>query len=98
MRTCVCLRFIAGKDYYCGKFELPESRVKYELLLSEYLANKHSFSNSKARLLESVVLSYLEYAQETYDSREVNNIKLVTRALLKHYGELPADNFVPTQF
>ncbi len=39
---------IAGKDYYCGKFELPESRAKNELLLAEYLANKNSFVAGKS--------------------------------------------------
>ena len=92
---------ILGHDYYCGVFGKPETQAKYELLLAEYLANRHSFAAVKSAnvpTVQEITLAYLEYANETYDSREFNNIKLMSRAVLKHYGELPADAFGPTQF
>jgi hypothetical protein len=46
---------IAGRDYYCGHYDQPETRKKYELLIAEYLGNKHSFSNrTKANTLDDL--------------------------------------------
>lgn len=90
---------IAGKDYYCGKHGEPDTQAKYERLISEYLANKHSFFAVKnENRIEDLVVAYVDYATEYLDFREVNNIKLVARSLVKEYGDLKADSFGSVQF
>lgn len=90
---------IAGKDYYCGLYESPECKRRYELLISEFLANKHSYvAASSGRTVDELILSFSEYAKETYTPAEFNNIRLVMKALLALYGDTKADEFGPVQF
>ncbi|AMV35617.1 hypothetical protein VN12_26225 [Pirellula sp. SH-Sr6A] len=90
---------IAGKDYYCGLYESPECKRRYELLISEFLANKHSYvAASSGRTVDELILSFSEYAKETYTAAEFNNIRLVMKALLALYGDTKADDFGPIQF
>lgn len=90
---------IRGKDYYCGKFGEPETRAHYEMLLAEYLANKHTFGMPKTKTsVEDLVLAYIDFAVENLDRRDICSLKLISKCLVSNYGDLPADEFGPTQY
>jgi integrase len=91
---------IAGRDYYCGKFDDPRCETKYKLLLAEWLSNRNSFSAHKTevRTFEDIAVAYLEHAKGYYESREFNNIRLVVRVVLRLYGDHLADDFGSAQF
>lgn len=91
---------IRGVNYYCGKYGEPDTQTKYELYIAEYLASKHSFTAQKSRskLVEDLVVSFLEYLEEYSDRRDIANARLVTQVALNLYRTLPAHLFGPIHF
>jgi integrase len=91
---------ILGKDYYCGKHGEPATVRKYELLIAEFISNKHSFGKNKRKnTIGSICLSYIEFSESHYKSKsEINNIKLVITCLVSLYEFKNADDFGPTEF
>jgi hypothetical protein len=93
---------IDGVRRYLGRFELPETRTRYDQLIAEWLASGRRFPTAPVDLtVLDLVARFIEYANRYYvgadgtPTNEPHNIRLAIRPLLTFYEELPAADFGP---
>src|SRR6056297_2790454 len=95
----------ADKAHYLGAYDSPESREKYDRLIAEYLAcgrNPHLINAEKqsVRTVASLLLAFIQHADSYYRKNgelttEFTAYKLVIRATLDLYRDLPVAEFGP---
>jgi integrase len=96
---------IAGKDYYLGRFDSPESWERYHRLLAEKLYGtlpplEQSAAPTGSIQVKELALRFFDHAEGYYQrdgqpTSELTCIRMALRRLLKLYGELPAAEFSP---
>jgi integrase len=90
---------IDGKDHYLGEFGSPQSRERYDELISEWLSHQGDLSNYRLSIAELALL-FLDHASGYYrkndkETCEVNNIRIALRPLVRLYGNTPSQEFSP---
>lgn len=95
---------LEGRDYYLGGYGSEVSRVEYDRLVAEYLANgRHRPPDPEevpALTVSQVILRYWEFADVYYvdgekKSPEWYHIRTALRVVRKLYGRTPAPEFGP---
>ena len=95
---------LAGKDFYLGKYDTPESRERYDQLISEWLTSGRCPTSDQIMggpSVSEVCLAFWKHAQTYYRSpdnqltRTVERIKLAIRYLRPSYGGTLAKDFGP---
>ena len=97
---------ISGKDHYLGVHGTPESRLRYERLITAWMqgesvpANDPDSSNDIA--VAEVCAQYLRWAEGYYvkdgeTTTELVNVKRAIKALAETYPSLPAKDFGPVR-
>ncbi len=100
---------LAGRDYYLGAFNSPESRIEYDRLIQEFLANSRCpgvVQSQAKQSLESVTINELittywdfalgYYVKNSQPTREVQALKYSFKPMAELYGMISVDNFGPT--
>lgn len=86
---------LSGEDHSLGKHGTPESRAKYDRLVSEWLANgRRPLKRKPAALtVDEVLLRFASHAKTYYRSNgrssEYDNIRYAVRPLRELYGSRP---------
>jgi hypothetical protein len=99
---------MAGRTYYLGPYDSPESRAAYDRLMAEWLANgrrapdPNPVTNAPGDGLtvDELIVRYMAFARGYYrkagkETPEVRNIKESLRPLRDLYGNEPAAEFGP---
>jgi integrase len=94
---------LAGKDFYLGPHDSPESRARYFQLVQEYNANGKVAPDTPTRqkdqpvTVRTVVGEYREWIRERYANsyKERKRHEGICTTLEDEYGDLPADDFGP---
>jgi len=102
---------IAGKDFYLGRYDTPESRQRYERLLAEWVAQGtpkpwsgpgrvESAANGGGLVVVELIQRYLKFAEGHYvkDGKRTSEVNAVKRALAfveTLYGRTPVVEFGP---
>lgn len=93
---------LAGKDFYLGQHNSPESKRRYQRLIAEYLANREAFLVKQVHqndlTIVEVVDAFNEYAKAEIGGKEYHNIRLAMRPVRSLYGDTFAKDFGPNQF
>ncbi len=95
---------LAGKHYYLGPHGSPESKRKFNRLVTEYLSSGGSKAfgkSSEALSLAEVLLAYMTHAKAYYgtgSSSDFHRMKPVVKAARILYGNEPAISFGHVQF
>ncbi len=93
-----------GTDHYLGVYNSPESRVTYDRLIAEWLANgrrQQQLPDSPSRSVNELVAAYWEHAQGYYrkpDGRptpEVETLRQALKPLILLYGDTRIADFGP---
>lgn len=96
---------VAGRTYYLGKFDSPESHERYRRLLDEWLmktgrfsaapAESHTVQRPNGITVNEVALAYIKHAEEYYQTNptEVEKVKLSVRPLRMLQGRTLAASF-----
>ena len=90
---------IGGKDRYLGAYGSPESKARYEEIVTEWLL-RHTDSLKSQLRLDELALLYLEHARSYYvkngkQTSEVYNVRLALRPLVKLFGQTRISDFGP---
>jgi len=94
---------IDRKDHYLGVHGNPESRLRYERLITAWMAGSLSPVRKEEPgdiTVAEVCVRYLRWSQGYYvkdgrETTEVQNIKRAIKALRESYANLPAREFSP---
>ena len=96
---------IDRKDHYLGVHGTPESRLRYERLISAWMQGepvpaRESESSNDITVAE-VCVQYLRWAEGYYvkdgkETSELHNVKHAIKALRESYASLPAREFSPS--
>ena len=94
---------IDRKDRYLGVHGTPESRLRYERLITAWLAGEPAperESESSAITVAEVCIQYFRWAEGYYvkdgkPTTELGNVKRAIKALRETYPVLPAKEFSP---
>ncbi|WP_165228722.1 site-specific integrase [Aquisphaera insulae] len=94
---------IDRKDRYLGKFGSPESRVRYERLISEWMAGKPAIPPAdpgQGLTVAELGVAYLRHAEGYFlkdgkPTSELKNVKAALRGLRGLYAALPARELSP---
>jgi len=100
-KQAVCT--IAHRDHYLGPWMSPESRIKYEKLISAWMAGEPAPSpeaSSADLTCAELALTYLRWAECHYvkdgqPTSELNNVKRALKGLREGFAGLPAKEFSP---
>ncbi|MCR9115795.1 MAG: site-specific integrase [bacterium] len=91
-----------GKDHYLGPWDSKTSRIEYDRLIAEWLANGRRLpQDSKEEIsIVELIVDYLIFAKEYYSAEpgstsEYSCLKEALRPVRKLYGETMADDFGP---
>ena len=94
---------IRGKCYYFGPFDEPESKRRFNELISRYVLSDNSINFGKALeclVLAEVAVEYLEHARTYYgeDTTEYKNIVRAMAPISELMPKMPASEFGPPAF
>lgn len=93
---------IAGKSYYLGVYNSPQSKTKYKRLIAESLASPAAFSVSKSNpTIAELLLAYAKHCQRFYGTgpeSEWRRVKPVLKACKNLYADIRVIEFGPLQF
>ncbi len=90
---------IAGKDFYLGKFGTPESRKKYEELVTAWLSDQDP--RHVALTIDDLALLFLDFAKTYYrhrdgtETRSTNHFCQALRPVIQLYGQTLVRDFGP---
>lgn len=90
---------IAGKDVYLGLYGSPESRARYDELVSEWFARSGDV-RAFTLTVDDLVLLYMQHVGEHYrkngePTSEVNNARVALRYLVANFGRTLTHDFGP---
>jgi len=89
-----------GKVHYCGKFDTPACRERYDRLILEW-RRRHDVSTRFATTIGQLALAFMEHAETYYrhpDGRptgETANFRVALKPLIRSFRSLPASEFGP---
>ena len=94
---------LAGKDFYLGRYDSPESRAKYFSLLAEYNDSGFKAPSSVTHLadvpvtVKCITAEFREYVPVKYASNKVERGRFENLCTLleDEYGDTPAKDFGP---
>ncbi len=95
---------IDRKDRYLGVHGTPESRLRYERLISAWMRGEpvpaREPESSNDITVAEVCVQYLRWAEGYYvkdgkETSEIHNVKRAIKALRESYASLPAKEFSP---
>ncbi len=101
-RQAVCT--IKGRDHYLGAWQSPESRLKYERLITQYLTGEPALepeaSPADCTIAELCLFYLRNYAEKRYTKNgkptsEIVNVRRAIRCLTELYAALPVKQFKP---
>ena len=91
-----------GRDVYLGPHDSKASRLEYDRVVAEWLANGRSLGSSSSVCLtiNEIALRYLKYADGYYRKNgkptgTIDSIKVALRLLCRGYGRTLASDFGP---
>ena len=89
---------IDGKDHYLGPYNSPESRERYDELVTAWL-QREEYSQVTLNI-DDLVLLYLDFARGYYvkhgtPTSEIHDIRGALRPLVKRFGRLRVREFSP---
>ena len=93
-----------GRDFYLGEYDSPQSRAKYRLLVSQYLANDYKLPDETQTHLGDakitvacVTAEFREHIKTKYanNAPERGRFQNLCTLLEDEYGEMPAEEFGP---
>jgi integrase len=94
---------ICGHFFYLGKYGSKASRVEYERIIGEYLANGKKLPPTRSRTeitIEELVIQFLEYAAGYYvqngkQTLTVTHCRYALAPVIQHYGKNSVSEFGP---
>jgi integrase len=95
---------IDGKDRYLGKHGTPESRLRYERIITQRMqsgtVSASDFASGDGITVAELCLQYLRHATAYYvkdgkPTSELKNVKRAIKTLRETYASLPASEFGP---
>ena len=92
---------IDGKDVYLGEYDSPESKVKYERVVADWLKSHHELSEAGANITVcELMASYHAFAVNDYvkdgkPTREFECISEAMRVVRKAFEDTPVSDFGP---
>ena len=91
-----------GRDFYLGPHNTKASKVEYDRLIGEWLANSRSLPMGEAVdvTVAELLLRYWKFAKGYYrkdgkPTGEIDNLKSALRPVRELYGSTPASEFGP---
>jgi len=95
-----------GKDFYLGPYDDPESRSRYDALITRWLANgrrllPHEEEQPDDTTINELVVAFWEHAQNYYrhpdgsPTTEIENYRQAIRPLVELYGDTAIREFGP---
>jgi integrase len=95
-----------GTDHYLGEYDSPASKVKYDRLVAEWLANgrrsqAQQLPASPSHTINELIAAYWEHAERYYrrpdgtPTPEIQSLRQALRPLILLYGETQAGEFGP---
>ncbi len=86
---------IDGKDIYLGKYGTPASRIRYDRVIAEWLANGRRFASGERFTIAMLLAQYWEWAEGYYSRDEARTIKKALGEVRRLYQDIPAEEFGP---
>jgi len=94
---------IAGKDHYLGSWQSPESRLKYERLITAWMAGDSAPAPEETPAdvtIAELCVMFLRWAKKHYQkdgklTSEIVNVRRAIRCLRECYAALPVKQFSP---
>ena len=91
---------LSGKDFYLGPHGTKASRLEYDRLISEWMANGRRLQNDTESTVVEVINAYRKFAEQYYRkngavTREYGCIKEALRIVRRLYGRTNANEFGP---
>ncbi len=93
-----------GKDFYLGKYNTKASKVEYERLIGEWIANGRSIPHEELKaFIDELCVDYVLHAKSYYrkngkQTTEYETVKAVLREFREVYGGSDATDFGPIKF
>ncbi|MEQ8790065.1 MAG: site-specific integrase [Pirellulaceae bacterium] len=91
---------IDGKDHYLGPHDSPESRERYEALVTQWLL-RNGDTTQYTLSVDDLALLYIEFASSYYrkpngePTSEITSIRHALRPLIRRFGTSPIRDFGP---
>lgn len=90
---------INGQDHYLGRYGSPQSRERYEELVSEWFARQGDTSRHTLTV-DDLVLLYMEHVHQHYrkndqPTSEVTNIRVALKYVVSQFGTTRVRDFGP---
>jgi integrase len=98
---------LSGTDHYLGEYDSPESKVAYDRVIAEWLANgrRHQqpmpLAGSPSNTINELIAAYWEYAQSYYrkpdgtPTQEIETLRQALKPFILLYGETKISDFGP---
>lgn len=99
---------LSGRDIYLGRFGSPESKVRYQAVIADWLKGdakvtppRESVRLAKDLVIDELIVAYVEFAERYYvkngaPTGEVANIKDALRLPSEHFGSRRVSSFDPS--
>ena len=87
-----------GQDLYLGQHDSKESRLEYERVVAEWLANGRQLphrSQAHSATITELIAAFWIYAQSVYPKNTQATFKAALRPLRRLYGHVPIREFQP---
>ncbi len=91
---------IDGVDHYLGEYGSPESRERYENLITEWILRRGDLTHYTLTI-DDLALLFLSFAEEYYRDKhgnpttEVTAIRYSLRPVVQRFGTIPVRDFGP---
>ena len=94
---------LSGKAFYLGEHGTPDSKQRYDLLVSQWLANGRLLPEAKSKrqiVVAELLVSYWVFAKDFYKKNgkptgEIPPLKSALRTFKELYGNVPVDDVGP---
>src|SRR5690349_16921735 len=92
---------LGGRDIYLGKYNSAASRLEYNRLIAEWMANNRTFRPGHDLTVIELAAAFMLHARQYYrgpdgkQTSEVANYKPVLHRLISLYGRTRAADFGP---
>src|SRR5579884_2601811 len=94
-----------GTDHYLGEYDSPDSKIKYDRLVAEWLANGRQrvqpVPQGPSLSLNELIAAYWQHAQGYYrkadgtPTQEIETLRQALKPLILLYGETRIADFGP---
>lgn len=97
-RTKQAVTTIAGHDHYLGDYGSPESRLKYDRLIGEFLSQGRVISGRAlltGQTITEIIAQYWRYCESYYKVQSLRSIRTALKLLNERYGPTPVGEMKP---